>query len=145
MRPIPIPRLGELLRSAYLDRLICGQPQPCVCTSPLQSYAPPPTQSPPSWFVLTIEVSPQLTNLTYDLQQNTMSTTDMYVLTIPPETEHTHTIILLHGSSDTADNFSRTLRQARNSQGSTLFTCFPSFKWVLPEASLRRVASSNQV
>lgn len=55
---------------------------------------------------------------------------------------HTHTAVFLHGRGDNAANFTDALARSRDSQGRTLRDAFPSFRWVFPEAPLRKVASA---
>ncbi|KAK3682888.1 Alpha/Beta hydrolase protein [Podospora appendiculata] len=56
---------------------------------------------------------------------------------------HTHTVVFLHGRGDNARKFASSLAYSRDSQGRTLIGAFPSFRWVFPEAPLRKVASSG--
>lgn len=64
-------------------------------------------------------------------------------IVIPPSAEpHTHTVVFLHGRGDNANNFRKGLAYWRDSHGHTLADAFPSFRWVLPQAPMRRCASS---
>ncbi|KAK6074984.1 phospholipase carboxylesterase [Seiridium cupressi] len=55
---------------------------------------------------------------------------------VPPETEHTHTIVFLHGRGDTAQELAENLFLLRDSSKRTLSTIFPSVRWVFPQAEL---------
>lgn len=61
---------------------------------------------------------------------------------IPPSTTHTHTVIFLHGRGDNARNFADSLSRSRDSRNRTLFEAFSSFRWVFPQAPMRKCASS---
>ena len=51
---------------------------------------------------------------------------------------HTHTVILLHGRSSTAKEFATDLFSLKTSEPSqNLPSCFPSFRWVFPDAGER--------
>lgn len=64
-------------------------------------------------------------------------------IVVPPSTEpHTHTVVFLHGRGDNANNFRKALGYWRDSRGRTLADVFPSFRWVIPQAPMRRCASS---
>ncbi|KAI0382582.1 alpha/beta-hydrolase [Hypomontagnella monticulosa] len=54
---------------------------------------------------------------------------------LPPH-PHTHTVVFLHGRGDTARNAADALlsRWARGSRGRSLVDCFPSVRWVFPQA-----------
>ena len=60
---------------------------------------------------------------------------------IPPTATHTHTLIFLHGRGDNAKDFANTLRWSRDSHNRTLIEAFPSFRWVFPQAPMRKCAS----
>jgi predicted esterase len=62
---------------------------------------------------------------------------------VPPTTNHTHTIVFLHGRGDNAQNFSASLRYSQDSQDRALGEIFPSFRWVFPRASLGASFSSG--
>ncbi|KXJ87230.1 Alpha/Beta hydrolase protein [Microdochium bolleyi] len=72
------------------------------------------------------------------------------IVALPPSTianpspphQHTHTVVFLHGRGDNAPSFSQLLAQWRDSSNQTLLTHFPTFRWVFPQAPVRRVASS---
>ncbi|XP_024533898.1 acyl-protein thioesterase 1 [Selaginella moellendorffii] len=49
-----------------------------------------------------------------------------------PASEHTHTVILLHGNGSDGPQFWRAIRRMRPS----LFAKFPSFRWVFPSSGL---------
>ena len=63
---------------------------------------------------------------------------------IPPHHlhTHTHTVVFLHGRGDTAKMFSRSLLMSPSTHHASLFAAFPSFRWVFPQAPMRRCASS---
>ncbi|KAI1800580.1 alpha/beta-hydrolase [Daldinia bambusicola] len=62
-------------------------------------------------------------------------------VTIEPSRPHTHTVVFLHGRGDNARNFAGSLSYSRDSRGRTLVDAFPSFRWVFPQAPLRKCAS----
>ncbi|KAJ5787387.1 hypothetical protein N7457_002377 [Penicillium paradoxum] len=49
-----------------------------------------------------------------------------------PRTPHTHTVILLHGRGSDGIEFAEELLSSVTSQGSSLATCLPSYRWVFP-------------
>lgn len=55
---------------------------------------------------------------------------------VPPETEHTHTIIWLHGRGSTAQETAENLFLLRDTSRRTLSEVFPSVRWVFPQAEL---------
>lgn len=57
--------------------------------------------------------------------------------TISPTTEHTHTIVLLHGRGSTGEEFASDLFEAQTSAKLTLPEHFPSWKWVFPSSQER--------
>ncbi|KAH9897351.1 Alpha/Beta hydrolase protein [Xylariomycetidae sp. FL2044] len=59
-----------------------------------------------------------------------------------PPNQHSHTVVFLHGRGDNVDNFIRALGHWRDSRGRTLTDAFPSFRWVFPQAPMRKCASS---
>ncbi|KAI1481096.1 phospholipase/carboxylesterase family protein [Daldinia eschscholtzii] len=63
-------------------------------------------------------------------------------VTIEPLKPHTHTVVFLHGRGDNARKFAASLSYSRDSRGRTLIDAFPSFRWVFPQAPLRKCASS---
>ncbi|KAI1765481.1 phospholipase/carboxylesterase family protein [Hypoxylon sp. FL1150] len=73
-----------------------------------------------------------------------MAAKDIPIIPIQPTSPHTHTVVFLHGRGDNAHNFSRSLAYSRTSDGSTLFQEFPSFRWVFPQAPLRKCASAPE-
>lgn len=72
-------------------------------------------------------------------------TIDMATVEIPPSVERTHTVVFLHGRGDNARNFAHALKYSRDSNGRTLIETFPPFRWVFPQAPMRRCASSPDV
>lgn len=59
---------------------------------------------------------------------------DAELLTIPPKSAHTHTVVFLHGRGDNARNFAWALNHSADGSKRTLFDHFPSFRWVFPQA-----------
>ena len=55
---------------------------------------------------------------------------------------HTHTVVFLHGRGSNARNFADSLSFSLDSRSRTLAEALPSFRWVFPQAPLRRCASS---
>jgi predicted esterase len=53
-----------------------------------------------------------------------------------PATEHTATIILLHGRDSGATEFASEFFESQTSDGHTLPEIFPGFRWVLPTADM---------
>ncbi|KAK3332697.1 Alpha/Beta hydrolase protein [Cercophora scortea] len=70
---------------------------------------------------------------------------DPQIIAINPSAPHphTHTVVFLHGRGDNARKFASSLAYSRDSQNRSLIEAFPSFRWVFPEAPLRKVASSG--
>lgn len=68
---------------------------------------------------------------------------DLRVLALPPRTEHTHTVIFLHGRGDTAALFLEMIQGTLTSRLQSLPDTFPSFRWVFPQSEIRAVASSS--
>ncbi|KAI1404935.1 alpha/beta-hydrolase [Hypoxylon fuscum] len=60
---------------------------------------------------------------------------------VGPSNPHTHTVVFLHGRGDNAGSFAASLNRSRDSRGRTLFDAFPSFRWVFPQAPMRKCAS----
>jgi len=56
---------------------------------------------------------------------------------IPPTSQHTHTIILLHGRGSKGPDFAEELFEARTSKGLTLQEHLPGWKWVFPTSQTR--------
>ncbi|KAJ6780381.1 hypothetical protein PWT90_03525 [Aphanocladium album] len=54
---------------------------------------------------------------------------------------HTHTFVFLHGRGDNTANFISALDHFRDSRGRSLPDVFPTFKWVFPQAPMRKCAS----
>ena len=65
-------------------------------------------------------------------------------LVFPPKTAHSHTVIFLHGRGDNAQNFSNSLNYSRDSNNRTLIEVFPSFRWVFPQAPIRKCISGPE-
>ena len=63
-------------------------------------------------------------------------------LAVNPSAPHTHTVIFLHGRGDNAPRFADSLALSLDSRSRTLAEAFPSFRWVFPQAPLRRCAAS---
>lgn len=59
---------------------------------------------------------------------------DLALVTFPPVTEHTHTVVFLHGRGGTAKSLASSLHSSPTSQGLSLPAAFPSFRWVFPQA-----------
>ena len=62
-------------------------------------------------------------------------------LAVNPSGPHTHTIVFLHGRGDNALKFADSLAYSPDSSSRTLLEALPSFRWVFPQAPLRRCAS----
>ncbi|KAI1387950.1 phospholipase/carboxylesterase family protein [Hypoxylon trugodes] len=69
---------------------------------------------------------------------------DIPFTAIEPSTSHTHTVVFLHGRGDNARNFAASLVHLRGSHGRNLGEMFPSFRWVFPQAPMRKCASSPE-
>lgn len=71
---------------------------------------------------------------------------DLPTLVFPPAPgqQHTHTVVFLHGRGDNTRSFSRALGTWRGSKGRSLLDAFPTFRWVLPQAPQRPVASTAE-
>ena len=63
----------------------------------------------------------------------------------PPSTTHTHTVIFLHGRGDNVHSFVSGLSSWQDSAGRNLAQVFPSFKWVFPQAPVRKLAADPAV
>ncbi|KAI1420893.1 phospholipase/carboxylesterase family protein [Xylaria sp. FL1777] len=61
-----------------------------------------------------------------------------------PGQAHTHTVVFLHGRGDNARNFSAGLECWHDSRNRTLANAFPSFRWVLPQAPMRKPTSGPE-
>ncbi|KAI0096027.1 phospholipase/carboxylesterase family protein [Nemania sp. FL0031] len=59
----------------------------------------------------------------------------------PPRT-HTHTVVFLHGRGDHAKFFASSLRRSCDSKNRNLVDAFPTFRWVFPQAPMRKVANA---
>ncbi|RYP47841.1 hypothetical protein DL768_006158 [Monosporascus sp. mg162] len=62
-------------------------------------------------------------------------------IAIPSLARHTHTVVFLHGRGDNVQDFASSLEYSRDSHNRTLQENFPSFKWVFPQAPIRRCAA----
>lgn len=62
-----------------------------------------------------------------------------------PKEPHTHTVVFLHGRGDNASNFSASLAYSCDSRNRSIIEAFPSFRWVFPQAPIRKGASSEAV
>ncbi|KAK2590910.1 hypothetical protein QQS21_011408 [Conoideocrella luteorostrata] len=71
-----------------------------------------------------------------------MSAPELPTLVCPPAKAHTYTAVFLHGRGDNAQNFARSLSHSRDSQNRTLAEAFPGFRWVFPQAPIRKCAAS---
>ncbi len=74
-----------------------------------------------------------------------MSYRDLEVQVIDPRplSNHTHTVVFLHGRSSTAAEFADDLQDtsiSTDSEGHNLVQLFPSIRWVLPQSELRTTA-----
>ncbi|KAI0449739.1 phospholipase/carboxylesterase family protein [Xylaria acuta] len=58
-----------------------------------------------------------------------------------PAHPHTHTVVFLHGRGDNTASFANGLGQWRDSRNHNLADAFPTFRWVLPQAPMRKLAS----
>lgn len=63
---------------------------------------------------------------------------------VPPLARHTHTVVFLHGRGDNARNLSVSLAYSQDSRDRALPDAFPSFRWVFPQAPMRKCASGPQ-
>lgn len=63
-------------------------------------------------------------------------------LTVNPSASHTHTVVFLHGRGDNALRFADSLVLSPDSRSRTLAEALPTFRWVFPQAPLRRCATS---
>ncbi|KAH7309861.1 phospholipase/carboxylesterase family protein [Stachybotrys elegans] len=66
------------------------------------------------------------------------STSDLH---INPSSPHTHTVVFLHDRGDNAQSCKMSLGHWRDSRGRSLPEVFGTFRWVFPQAPLRRCAS----
>lgn len=63
-------------------------------------------------------------------------------ITVAPSAAHTHTVVFLHGRGDDARNFvASLLARCRDGRGRALVDVFASFRWVFPQAPVRRLAA----
>lgn len=70
---------------------------------------------------------------------------ELPTVVIEPSAPHTHTVIFLHGRGDNAKSFSRTAGYSWSSQNQPLYEAFPSFRWVFPQAPIRRSANGGGI
>ena len=70
-----------------------------------------------------------------------MESMDLPSTIIAPPVPPTHTVIFLHGRGGKAHDFAASLTYSRDSHNRTLPEAFPSFRWVFPQAPMRRCAS----
>ncbi|KAI1269328.1 phospholipase/carboxylesterase family protein [Xylariaceae sp. FL1019] len=61
-----------------------------------------------------------------------------------PSHNHTHTVVFLHGRGDNVQNFTKALGYWRDSRNRTLADAFPTFRWVFPQAPMRKCASGPE-
>ncbi|KAI0194242.1 phospholipase/carboxylesterase family protein [Astrocystis sublimbata] len=61
-----------------------------------------------------------------------------------PAQPHTHTVVFLHGRGDNVQAFANGLGHWRDSRNRTLADAFPTFRWVLPQAPMRKLASGPE-
>ncbi|KAL2179726.1 Alpha/Beta hydrolase protein [Thermothelomyces heterothallicus CBS 202.75] len=54
---------------------------------------------------------------------------------LEPRTEHTHTIILLHGRGSNGEEFAQELLESKLSNGNTLQEQLPTWRWVFPSSA----------
>ncbi len=73
-----------------------------------------------------------------------MATLNITTLVLQPRTTHTHTVVFLHGRGDNASDFSNSLIKLRDSKNRTLFDALPSFRWIFPQAPMRRCLSNGE-
>ncbi|KAK6335578.1 hypothetical protein TWF696_002347 [Orbilia brochopaga] len=61
---------------------------------------------------------------------------------INPTSDHTHTIIILHGKGSNAEILVKALLEAKSSDepNKSIFECFPNIRWVFPNA--RRISTT---
>ncbi|KAI1121434.1 phospholipase/carboxylesterase family protein [Nemania abortiva] len=61
-----------------------------------------------------------------------------------PTHAHTHTVVFLHGRGDHARSFANSLGRWYDSRNRNLIDAFPTFRWVLPQAPMRKRASGPE-
>ncbi|KAI0814540.1 phospholipase/carboxylesterase family protein [Xylaria sp. FL0064] len=61
-----------------------------------------------------------------------------------PGHTHTHTVVFLHGRGDNVHDFAIGLGRWRDSKNRTLADAFPTFRWVLPQAPMRKLANGPE-
>jgi predicted esterase len=70
---------------------------------------------------------------------------DLPTVVIEPSEPHSHTVVFLHGCGDSAKNFARTVGYSWDSHMRPLYGAFPSFRWVFPQAPIRRSANGHGI
>ncbi|KAL3426810.1 phospholipase carboxylesterase [Phlyctema vagabunda] len=68
---------------------------------------------------------------------------DSTTIIAPLSTNHTHTVIFLHGREDFGEDLAHYFFDSTSSDGSSLAELFPSTKWVFPTAKLRYSAQRD--
>ncbi|CAK7238672.1 MAG: hypothetical protein STHCBS139747_000090 [Sporothrix thermara] len=68
---------------------------------------------------------------------------ELKTVVIAPTAPHTHTVVFLHGRGGHANSFSRGLTLSRDSRKRNLYEAFPFFRWVFPQAPVRRLANGG--
>lgn len=63
-------------------------------------------------------------------------------LTVNASASHTHTVVFLHGRGGNAPRFADSLAYSLDSRSRNLAEALPTFRWVFPQAPLRRCAAS---
>jgi predicted esterase len=86
------------------------------------------------------DITGQLGTLVEMHPESTME--GIQVITIEPKAPHTHTVVFLHGRGDNARNFSFAVGRWQDSQGRNLAAAFPSFRFVFPQAPMRKCAAT---
>ncbi len=85
---------------------------------------------------------PDLQSSTYMYQSPHVNMDDIPLITAAPSAPHTHTVVFLHGRGDTARHFAATLGLSVDSRGRSLPEALPSFRWVFPQAPMRKCANA---
>ncbi|KAI0424605.1 phospholipase/carboxylesterase family protein [Xylaria sp. FL1042] len=68
-----------------------------------------------------------------------------FITTDPaPGQTHTHSVVFLHGRGDNVHDFGTGLGRWRDSRNRTLADAFPTFRWVLPQAPMRKLANGPE-
>ena len=66
-------------------------------------------------------------------------------LILPPSTEHTHSVVLLHGRGSNATRFGLEFLESKTSTGESLQELFPSVKFIFPTAKKRRSTALKRI